>query len=93
MKKADTSLSVKMSKEELVEIDNAAKAHGETKSGYSRRVLVESARHPFYTGKDVMQFLMQISYDMMQMTEENAAETISQINEKGARICQILSSK
>lgn len=93
MKKADTALSVKMSKEEIAVIEEAAKAHGETKSGYARRVLKESAEHPFYTGKDVMQFLMQISYDMLQMTEENAAETMLRINERGAIICRILSLK
>lgn len=93
MKKADSTLSVKMNKEELAVIERAAKEHGETKSMYARRVLKESAEHPFYTGKDVMQVLMQISYDMSQMTEENIAETIFRINERGARICQILSLK
>lgn len=93
MKKADTTLSVKMSKEEIAVIEKAAEDHGETKSGYARRVLRESAEYPFYTGRDVMQLLMQISYDMIQMNKDNVEETISQINKRGAIICQILSSK
>jgi len=93
MEKTNTSLSVKMSKEERAAIEKAARERGERMSGYARRVLMESVNDPFYTGKDVMQFLMQISYDMACMNEGNLSEMISEINRKGALACQILSSR
>lgn len=91
MKKTNTSLSIKISKEEVAAIESKAKECGETKSGYARRVLMESVKNPFYTGEDVMRIMMQISYDMACLNEDNYKEVIPKINRKGAWICQILS--
>ena len=93
MKKTDTALSIKMNKEEIAAVDKAAKEHGETRSKYARRVLVESANYPFYTGEDVMQFVMEIAVDMARLNGENFNEVSAEINKKGSVICQILSSK
>lgn len=93
MKKNNTVISVKMSKEEAEEITNTARMHHETRSGYARRLLIESARNPLYSNKDVILILMELAGDMQRMTEDNCFEIIKEINSKGERICQILSSR
>ena len=93
IKKKRTSISIKMSEEENDIITQAAKDHGESVSGYARRVLMESAVSPIYTGKDMMQIFLGISYDLRRLTWENHQEVIPQINTKGAYICQCLSSR
>lgn len=92
-KEKGTTISVKMSEKEKDIIRQAAEDHGENISGYIRRVSLESATSPIYTGKDVMQTLMGISYDMMRLRWENHEEVIPQINAKGESICRLLSSK
>lgn len=92
-KEKSNPLSIKMSEEEKAIVKQAATDHGETVSRYARRVLLESARSPIYTGKDVMQTLLGISYDMSCLTWENHEEVITQINMKGEHICRLLSSK
>lgn len=82
-----------MSEEEKAIVKQAATDHGETMSRYARRVLLESARSPIYTGKDVMQALLGIGYDMSRLTGKNQEEVITQINTKGEDICRLLSSK
>lgn len=93
VKEKRTSISIKMSKEENDIITQAAKNHGESVSGYARRVLMESAASPIHTGKDVMQTILGISYDLRLLTWENHQEVIPQINAKGAYICQCLSTR
>jgi len=88
-----TTLSIRMSKQEKEEIMNAAKRHNEEMSGYCRRILIESARNPFYTGKDVMEQLCHIGYDMSRLNKENINEVFEEINKRGAWICQTLSSR
>ena len=89
----DTSLSVRMKKEERDEIQDAAMKHNETLSSYSKRVLLESVRNPLYTGKDVIQILEGISYDMTRLRIENQEAVISEINRKGEALCRILSTR
>lgn len=89
----ETTLSIKMSKKEAEIIAEAAKRKGETRSGYARRVLLESAQKPIYTGKDVMQTLWGIGWLMQRMTPENSQQAIKEINTEGEYICRILSSK
>lgn len=89
----DTSLSVRMSKEERDEIHDAAVKHKETLSSYSKRILLEAARTPPFTGKDIIQILANISYDMMRLRIENQEEVINEINRKGEALCRILSSR
>lgn len=86
-------LSIKMSEEEKAIVKQAATDHGENVSGYARRVLLESARSPIYTGKDVIQTLLGVSHDMRRLTWENHEDVITQINTKGEYICRLLSSK
>lgn len=92
-KEKSIPLSIKMSEDEKAIVKQAATDCGETVSGYARRVLLESARSPIYTGKDVMQTLLCIGYDMKRLTWSNHEEIISQINAKGEYICQLLSSR
>lgn len=54
---------------------------------------MESALNPIYTGKDVVQILMGIGYDMRRLSSDNFKEVMTKINERGAWLCQILSSK
>lgn len=89
----DAVLSIKMSKEEKELIACAAKQHGEKLSGYVRGILIDHAQGNPFTGKDVVQILMGISYDLRRLSPENRGEVISEINEKGATLCQFLSSK
>ena len=89
----DTSLSIRMNEEEREEIRDAAMEHNETMSSYSKRVLLESVRNPLYTGKDVIQLLAGISYDMTRLQIENQEAVISEINRKGEALCRILSTK
>ena len=89
----DTSLSIRMNEEEREEIRDAAVKHNETMSAFSKRVLLEVARNSLYTGKDVMQILGDISYDMVRLRIENQEEVIREINKKGEALCQILSSR
>lgn len=89
----DTSLSIRMNEEEREEIRDAAIKHDETMSAFSKRVLLEAARNPLHTGKDVIQILANISYDLVRLRIENQEEVISEINKKGEAICRILSSR
>lgn len=73
-KEKRTAISIKMSVEERDVIAQAAKAHGETSSGYVRRILMESALNPIYTGKDVVQILMGIGYDMRRLSSLTALQ-------------------
>ncbi len=91
MKKTNTALSIKMNKEEIDLVERRAKECGETKSRYARRILIESVQNPFYTGEDVVRLLMEIGCDLQGMNMDNARDTISGLNRKGAKICQILS--
>lgn len=54
---------------------------------------MESVENPIDTKQDVMRIMMGISYDMMRLNENNYKKVIPEINEKGAWVCQILSSK
>lgn len=93
MKKTNTALSVKMNKDEIAMIERKAKECGETKSRYTRRVLMESIVNPFYTGEDVMRLLIQIGHDFQRMNKGNIDNTIDRFNRTGEEICRILSSK
>lgn len=89
----DTVLSIKMSKEEKELISSAAEQHGEKLSGYVRGVLLDHAQENPFTGKDVVRILLGVSYDLRRLSPENCGEVIPEINEKGAALCQFLSSK
>lgn len=86
-------VSVKLNAEEKNAISQAAKAQGESIGSYMRRVSVEAARNPFYTGMEVMQALLEISHDLSHLTMDNHATVIPELNRKGENICRILSSK
>ncbi|GEM_PF-7012884 len=93
MQKKDKKLQTKMSEEEYLEIQQAAEKNNETVSGYSRRILLESARTPISTQKDVTGILMNISFDMQALQYDNTEKMISRINEKGRLLCQTLYSR
>jgi len=92
MKKENTVISVKMSKEEAAKLSRAAEAHKESRSGYSRRVLLEATEKSISSRKEIMDILMEVSCDLRSMTAENYAEKIESFNRKGEEICRQLSS-
>lgn len=91
MAKGFIPVSVKMSSEEKMFIEEVAKRMHETVSAYGRRVMLEAAATPLSTRKEVMVCLMDIGIEMACLSADNSQETIDRINRKGSQICQILS--
>lgn len=86
-------VSVKLNAEEKMAISQAAETQGESMGSYMRRAAVEAAINPFYTGIEVMQTLLAISYDLSRLTMDNYETVVPEINRKGEKICRILSLK
>ncbi|MCI5653482.1 MAG: DUF6290 family protein, partial [Lachnospiraceae bacterium] len=67
----DTSVSIRMNKEEKERIQQAANMCNETVSAFSKRILLETISAPLFTRKDMVQILGDLSYDMLRMTPDN----------------------
>lgn len=85
-------ISIKMTRDEAAALTNVAEQHGMTRSAYGRCMLTESCNNTV-TSVDIMKEFLALGLEMAKMNESNMSEQLRKINERGAYICQILSSK